>query len=292
MQYRFLRFPQGKEKAVTFSYDDGPKYDKRLAEIMNKNGIKGTFNLNSEYLATSEDSWYMSAQEIKENILDAGHEIAVHGKEHRAPGRISPAAAVKDIFECRQTLEDVFDITVRGMAYPDSGIRKMSNGNTYESVKKIASDIGIVYSRTLGGDNTTFDLPEDFLAWMPTAHHKNSDLFRMIDMFLEPVEKRTGANSSWREPKLFYLWGHSYEFNRDNNWDLFESACEKLGMHEDVWYATNIQIYDYVKGYENLVFNLNETQVFNPNCFDVWFEADKNLFCVKSGETLKIIMDK
>jgi len=292
MQYRYLRFPFGKEKAVTLSYDDGPKYDIRLAEIMNKNGIKGAFNINSAFISNSGDSWYMSADEIRKNILDAGHEIAVHGKEHRAPGRISSTALINDVFECRKTLENEFGIIVRGMAYPDSGIRAMRDGNSYEDIRKIASDIGIVYSRTLGGDNTGFDIPNDFLAWMPTAYHINPDLFNMIDMFLEPIEKRTGVNSNWREPKLFYLWGHSYEFNRDNNWDRIESACEKLGGHDDVWYATNIEIYDYVMGYRNLRFNVDETIVYNPNTFDVWFEADKNLFCVKSGETLNIQIEK
>jgi len=291
MQYRFLRYPLGKAKAVTLSYDDGAKYDIRLVDIMNKNGIKGTFNINSAYI-DGNNSWYMNADEIRKNILDSGHEIAVHGKEHRAPGRISPQATVRDIYECRKELEDKFGIIVRGMAYPDSGIRKMTDGNSYESIRRIASDIGIVYSRTLGGDNMNFDLPEDFLAWIPTAYHINPDLFKMIDMFLEPVEKRTGLSSSWRDPKLFYLWGHSYELNRNNNWDLIEKACEKLGGHEDVWYAANIEIYDYVKGYENLVFNLDETLVYNPNIFDVWFEADDNLFCVKSGQTLKIEISK
>ena len=37
----------GKKKAVTFSYDDGVTQDRRLVEMMNTYGVKGTFNLNS-----------------------------------------------------------------------------------------------------------------------------------------------------------------------------------------------------------------------------------------------------
>ena len=40
----------GKNKALTFSYDDGVTQDKRLIEIFNKYGLKATFNLNSELL--------------------------------------------------------------------------------------------------------------------------------------------------------------------------------------------------------------------------------------------------
>ena len=39
-------FPGGKAKALTMSYDDGKVQDRRLIDICNKYGIKGTFNLN------------------------------------------------------------------------------------------------------------------------------------------------------------------------------------------------------------------------------------------------------
>ena len=39
-----------KKKAVTFSFDDGVTQDIRLIELLNKYGLKATFNLNSELL--------------------------------------------------------------------------------------------------------------------------------------------------------------------------------------------------------------------------------------------------
>ena len=42
----------GKKKAITFSYDDGVLQDRRLVEILNKYGLKATFNINSELLGT------------------------------------------------------------------------------------------------------------------------------------------------------------------------------------------------------------------------------------------------
>lgn len=42
--YRFMRFPGGCQKAVTFSYDDGTKFDKPFVEILDKFGIKCTFS--------------------------------------------------------------------------------------------------------------------------------------------------------------------------------------------------------------------------------------------------------
>ena len=38
MNYSQMRFPNFRKKAVTLSYDDGVKFDKRLMEIMDKYG--------------------------------------------------------------------------------------------------------------------------------------------------------------------------------------------------------------------------------------------------------------
>ena len=45
-QFR-MRFPGGRMKAFTMSYDDGVEQDRKLIGIMRKNGVKVTFNLSS-----------------------------------------------------------------------------------------------------------------------------------------------------------------------------------------------------------------------------------------------------
>ena len=44
--YFYLRFPGGKPKCITLSYDDGVEQDIRLIALMEQYGFKGTFNLN------------------------------------------------------------------------------------------------------------------------------------------------------------------------------------------------------------------------------------------------------
>ena len=51
---------------------------------------------------------------------------------------------------------------------------------------------------------------------------------------------------------MMYVWGHSYEFTDQNNWELMEQFCEMMSGKEDIWYATNIEIVDYMKAAENL----------------------------------------
>ena len=46
----FMLFPGGKNRAMTFSYDDGVVQDRRLVELFNRYHVKGTFNLNTATL--------------------------------------------------------------------------------------------------------------------------------------------------------------------------------------------------------------------------------------------------
>ena len=171
------------------------------------------------------------------------------------------------------------------MAYPDSGITRFENGADYADIKHYLKDLGIVYSRTLGGDNDSFALPTDWHAWMPTAHHTNPELFGYIDKFLnEPMSSYDASQT----PGLFYLWGHSFEFENNKNWDLLDRICKELSGKPDIWYATNIEIYDYVSAYDSLIFSADGSRVYNPSLITVWFSADDKLYSVKSGETLII----
>lgn len=285
MRYRFLRFPEGKLKAVTFSYDDGCRDDIRLAATFNKYGLKGTFNLNSAWLGKTKTDWHLMADEIKENIIDAGHEIATHGAEHRANGNLRPIDGIQDVLNCRLGLEKTFDTIVRGLAYPDSGIRVLNNGATLDKIEQYLKELDIVYARTLGEINDSFDLPQNWYQWMPTAHHDNKETIDLIDKFLALEEQSYAAR---REPRLFYLWGHSYEFSEKNNWERIEEICQKLSGKDDIWYATNIEIYDYVAAYNSLVYSADNTRIYNPTLKKIWLDIDGKSYTINPGETLKI----
>ena len=284
--YRFLRFPEGKLKAVTFSYDDGVRQDIRFSEILNDHGMKGTFNINSSR-AKNGSSSSLSFDEIKEHILEKGHEVAIHGAFHRAPCLQRTVDGIRDVLDCRIALESGLGTIVRGMAYPDSGIKLNQPGaSSYEKVREYLSDLGVAYSRTLGGDNDSFELPCDPYAWMPSAHHNNPKIFEFIEKFNSITED--SQYYSRKTAKLFYIWGHSYEFDNNQNWDRIERICGELGGKSDVWYATNIEIHDYIEAYKSLVFSADERIVYNPTLKKVWFWMDNKMFAVAPGETLKL----
>jgi len=283
MRYQFLRFPGGKPKAVTFSYDDGVRQDIRFSELLQKHGIRCTFNLNSHKLRGERG---LTPEEVNEYILNRGHEVALHGSNHRAEGTLRPIEGIQDVLANRLELEETYGRIIRGMAYPDSGIRFFANNTDYESIRNYLKELDVAYARTLGGDNDSFALPQDWYAWMPTAHHNNPQIFEYIDKFLgidmsDP--KRTGTR---RQTSLFYLWGHSYEFDNNNGWEHIEKICERLSQKEDIWYATNMEIYDYVTAYHSLIYSADGLRVYNPTLYEIWFETDGKLYSVKPGKML------
>lgn len=282
MRYRFMRFPDGKEKAVTLSYDDGKSQDKNLSDIITSHGLKCTFNLVGDGLKMSNT---LNADEVKEYILGRGHEIAVHGYFHRAEGSLRPIEGIREVLDNRLELEKKYGIIIRGMAYPDSGVNLMSNGATYESVKNYLSELDIAYARTTK-KSEGFYLPEDWHRWNPTAHHNDPKLMELIDEFLKINLSDSYVAS--RMPRLLYIWGHSYEFHSDNNWDRLEEICSRLSHKEDIWYATNMEIYEYTQAYNSLIYSADGSIIYNPTLYTVWFNIDGITTSISPGETKKL----
>ena len=259
----FDRYPGGYRKAVTMSYDDGVVFDKKLIEIFNKYGIKGTFHLNSGFLGASDRK--VRAEEIKE--VYKGHEVAVHGVVHATLTKLKPQSIIPEILEDRRALERIMGYPVVGMSY--------ANGAFDDNVCEALKTCGIVYSRTTRAEGG-WRLPEDFLKWHPTCHHRDA----------EPIVERF-INLTYGSGHILYIWGHAYEFNDNDNWDLIERICEKLGNAEDIWFATNIEIYNYAKAIESVVLSVDEDIMVNPSNIDIWFTKDGEVMKIGANETLK-----
>jgi len=298
MEYRFLRFPQGKIKAVTLSYDDGCFQDIRFAKLLDKYGLKGTFNLNSSWIGNQNTGRhyivngekkpmrYMTADEIREHILKSGHEIALHGQHHKANGKLRSIEGIQEILNCRLAIEKEFGIIVRGLAYPDSGINHLCNGTTLESIKQYLSELDIAYARSLNSVSGGMDLITDPYCWNPTIFHLSPNMFAHIDKFLSYNPEN--VTSQRRLPKIFFFWGHTYEFDEKENWDYAEDICRKLSGKDDIWYATNIEICDYINAYNSLIYSADSKIVYNPTVKTVWFETVSHLYKIKPDETIKI----
>ncbi len=220
----------GKKKAITFSYDDGLLQDIRTIEILDKYGLKATFNVNAGFLGTPNDlirnGKFVYHNKIRVDQLKTtyqGHEVAVHGFTHPDLREVSDTEVVEQVETDRKILEILTGEEIVGMAYPF--------GQYDDRVVDILSKhTPIRYARTTES-TYNFDLQSDLLKFHPTIHQIDEKLFELGEKF---VRLKTD------KPQLFYIWGHTFEMDAKNiSWERFEEFCKLISGKEDIFYGTN-----------------------------------------------------
>ena len=227
---------QNKKKAITFSYDDGVTQDIRLIELLNKYGLKCTFNLNSELLGkkgilmrnNQRISHYKVHPEDVRGIYE-GHEIAVHTLTHPFLPDLDDSEVIRQVEQDRLNLSNLVGYEVIGMAYPCGG---QNNDDRVADV--IKQNTGVKYSRTITS-NKSFDTQENLFRFNPTIH--DLDFEEMMKLGQEFVELKTDTH------KLFYVWGHSYEMDfGPDYWVKLEEFFKLISNKNDIFYGTNKEI--------------------------------------------------
>lgn len=250
-----LYFPAFRQKALTFSYDDGVLQDKRLIELFVRYDLKATFNLNSGLLGRSSthcgvDHSHFRPEEIKE--VYRGYEIAGHSLTHPDLTAISLKEQIRELAEDKLALERLCGFDVHGFAYP--------GGKYNAQLMDLLARIGFQYARAVE-ETESFELPKQFMNWQGTCRHTNPRLFELAQRFL----REDGL-------KLFYVWGHSYEFDIYQDWSRMEEFCRMISERPEIWYASNREVMDYIRAYRSLVFA--DGMVYNPSRTAVYLTID------------------
>ena len=262
------RLQGGKKFAVTMSYDDGSENDRPLIELFNKYGIRGTFHVNSGNFHHPK-----KIQPEEFETLYKNHEISCHGERHRTMQVLPSVNVVQEILADRQNLETITGRIIRGMSY--------ANGSYDDNVINALSACGIVYARTVKHTNR-FGFPENFMEWHPTCHHR--ECLDMAEKFIALTERKY-----FSRPALLYVCGHSFEFVTEEDWKMIETFCQMVSGKEDIWYATNIEIYEYITAQRQLVISADNKMVYNPTALEIWFTDDNaEEYSIKPGETLRL----
>ncbi len=227
----------GKMKAVTFSYDDGVTQDIRLIELFNKYGVRATFNLNSELLGHSgeliRDGRRVSHNKNKPQYVRhiyEGHEVAAHTLTHPLlPSIADDSEVIRQVEVDRLNLSELCGYEVVGMAYPCGG-----QNFDHRVSELIKHNTGIKYARNIIS-NHSFKLQDNLHEFCPTVHHNGEwdKMFELADRFV---------SLDADEPSVFYIWGHSYEFDIANTWDRFEELLKIISGKHDIFYGTNKEI--------------------------------------------------
>lgn len=224
----------GKNKAITFSFDDGVTQDARCVEILNKYDLKGTFNVNSDLLGREGSlcngfrtvSHDKITPELVKKIYE-GHEVAVHTLSHPLLPTLSDDEVIRQVEEDRKNLSELCGYEVIGMAYPGGG------ANTDDRVEKlIRQHTGVKYARE-NGHEISFDLPENL--------YRFNGVYYCADDFEKAVDDFLALETD--KPQLLYIWGHSYEMDFGFiSWEKFERICKKISKKPDIFYGTNKEV--------------------------------------------------
>lgn len=225
----------GKNKAITFSFDDGVTQDIKAIEILDKYGLKATFNLNSSLLGLKgtldRNNRIVTHNHVLPNDVKqiySNHEIAVHTLTHPNLTELDESTIIHQVETDRKILSLLCGYEVVGMAYPCGGVN-----NDDRVAKIIKESTGIKYSRTITSTNS-FDLQDNLFRFNPSVYYVKENLFDVVNMFL---------NSTIDKSQLLYIWGHTYEMDANYiSWQKFEDLCKLISNKDDIFYGTNKEV--------------------------------------------------
>ncbi len=263
-------WPGGKWKALIMSYDDGPAADTQMVNLFNANGIVGTFNLTSGFL---DDPDFLASSQVQG--LFSGHEVANHSETHPYLGHGDTASIRSEIKNCGDILKNLVGYDIDGMAYPFGGA---GTGAYDYRVIDIAQNLGIRYARTTNDTRSLeipTNIPDGLMQWNPTINDWDGVTFA-----------NQLINWNTNSMALLYMWGHSH-FLDTAGWIRMTNICQQLGNRNDIWYAKNIEVADYLRAINDLVYS--DSSVYNPSStISIWIVTQNGLEELGAGQTTVI----
>ena len=266
-------YPDGKRKAFNITYDDGVLQDVPFITMLNRYGIKGTFNLNSELMRTGFTWRHECGMDITRlrqseiGNLYEGHEIASHTLTHPYMDSLPDEELYRQLGEDKRNLEAMFGREVAGFAVPF---------DYYDDrIARCAEKCGFEYART--SDVTLSYTPcRDWYHWKTGVYHVMPELVPYVEGFLKTNE----------ELALCQIVGHSYDLFTENLWDTIESICANIGEHDEIWKCTHLELIRYLKAMERA--EVSDTEIKNYSGLQLWFSVDGNTISLNPGQIIKL----
>ena len=211
------------ETYITTSWDDGHPLDLRIAELLDKHGLRGTF-----YVPMSAETGIMTAPQIRE--LSSAFEIGAHTINHAALTRMPKERALLEIAGSKSWLEDTIGRPCRMFCPPLGAYSQLH----LEMVRRA----GFIGMRTTELGSLDPPRARGGLALMPTTVQAYQH--GLVAFARNTVRRATFANlqrlvahgrtTDWSELArnllreaidnggVFHLWGHSWEVDETDQW--------------------------------------------------------------------------
>ena len=229
---------------VTTSWDDGHPCDVRLANLMARHNVKGTFYVPLEYASRPA----MEVAGMRE-LVALGMEIGSHTLTHPVLPNLPESRIHRELKESRGRLEDMLGIPVTSLCYPKGKFNRLVCGQ--------ASKTGYTVGRTTIAFRTelSFDplcMPVSCEFALQTAsifirHAVREGNFTGLARWLGAYRCETNPLKLARRifddvlarGGILHVWGHSWEIDEQNLWTRLEELFEYIGQRSGVEYVTN-----------------------------------------------------
>lgn len=252
-------YPGGKAKAFNITYDDGVTQDVRFVELLNKYGIKGTFNLNSR-LMEDEFEWVHESGLVIKRLppdvvrhLYAGHEVASHSLTHPYMQGMDEGTLMYEMGEDKKKLQQLFKTEISGFALPF---------DYYDwRIADCARRCGFEYSRC-SDERYSYAPPEDYYWWAAGAYHVNPGFLSFVESFFYTEQ----------ELALCQIVGHSYDLDVMDMWETMENILSRVAKDANIVPMSNIELVRYLKAMRAA--DVWEGHIRNNSAVELWFELD------------------
>ena len=192
-------------KIFLLSFDDGTIWDGQLVELLNRYGIKGTFNLNSglENFVWEFEGKPVIRQKLAETVEQyLGHEVASHTLTHPWLNSLTPPQLSREVGEDCAAIKEIFGLEEIGFGVPFTACGERE----IRIIKKFARYI------RLSEFADSFALPEDEYHIPIHSLYHDEDIREKIKEF----------SQSSLPVSVFVVAGHSYELEHLNHWAYLE----------------------------------------------------------------------
>ena len=264
-------YPYGKKKAFNVTYDDGVLQDVRFVELLNRYGLKGTFNLNSALMENGFEWIHEKGLVVKRLHTDvvkelyAGHEVASHTLNHPYMHDLSKESVMWELSQDKRNLEAIFEKEIKGFAVPFDYYSGM--------IEECVKECGFSYGR-ISEMSHSFRPQNDYYNWKPTVFHCEDILEELTQKFVETDE----------ELAMFQIVGHSYDLEAEDMWDRMEAVFRIIIENDDVLPMTMIEMVEYLKAMEQV--EITDEYIQNHSDRSLWFVVDDIVFKVNSYEKI------
>jgi len=222
---------------VTTSWDDGSVFDLKVAELLSKYGMKGTF-----YIPRSLFAHPLERHDIV--AIDKNFEIGSHTLNHVELTEVSLSEVKKEVKGSKTYLEELLGHEVPMFCYP--------NDKYNRNIKRIVKETGFRAARTANSGG--FDLPRDPYEWHTTMPATNGSPLAALGICLRNrLFFKTLTDWETRARRLFdkalevggvyHIWGHSLELELNLEWAKLERVLDYISHREGVRYVTNGEIF-------------------------------------------------